>query len=290
MPLSAFQRMNDEREQQGLPKFANPRNATAGTVRVLEPNITAQRRLDFFSYALFAEWPHHLRAPLGDAEGAADRGLQGESQSPAGAQPRRGLGVHQRVGSEARQPALRDRRHRRQGRSHCAAGRAGLHRQSAALGHRLQVRRALRRDPDRGHPGAGGPHRKADAGGGAEAGRDRRHHGKPRHAAQHGRDRASGRAHRRLGVGGARRRRDPQGREGAGGQAARHTHVSHAGALSGLRRTRGPRRGRSRSSLRERELSGQAAREHSPLRLARRDEHRRHGRRAGEPVGRRPGW
>ena len=53
MPLAAFQRMNDEREQQGLPKFANPRNATAGTVRVLEPNVTAQRRLDFFSYALF---------------------------------------------------------------------------------------------------------------------------------------------------------------------------------------------------------------------------------------------
>ncbi len=53
MPLSAFQRMNEEREQQGLPKFANPRNATAGTVRVLEPNVTAQRRLDFFSYALF---------------------------------------------------------------------------------------------------------------------------------------------------------------------------------------------------------------------------------------------
>src|SRR5271169_2724499 len=42
MPLSSFQRMNEEREQQGLPKFANPRNATAGTVRVLEPNITAQ--------------------------------------------------------------------------------------------------------------------------------------------------------------------------------------------------------------------------------------------------------
>jgi DNA ligase (NAD+) len=55
MPLAAFQRMNDEREQQGLPKFANPRNATAGTVRVLEPNITAQRRLDFFSYALFVK-------------------------------------------------------------------------------------------------------------------------------------------------------------------------------------------------------------------------------------------
>jgi len=52
MPIAGFQRMNAEREQQGLPRFANPRNATAGTVRVLEPNITASRRLDFFSYFL----------------------------------------------------------------------------------------------------------------------------------------------------------------------------------------------------------------------------------------------
>ena len=55
MPLGAFQRMNEEREAQGLPVFANPRNATAGTVRTLEPNVTAQRRLDFFAYGLFAD-------------------------------------------------------------------------------------------------------------------------------------------------------------------------------------------------------------------------------------------
>ncbi len=56
MPIAAFGRMNDEREQQGLARFANPRNAAAGTIRVLEPNIVAQRRLDFFSYfALKAE-------------------------------------------------------------------------------------------------------------------------------------------------------------------------------------------------------------------------------------------
>jgi DNA ligase (NAD+) len=55
MPLKAFQRMNEEREQQGLPVFANPRNATAGTVRTLEPNVTAQRRLDFFAYGLFRD-------------------------------------------------------------------------------------------------------------------------------------------------------------------------------------------------------------------------------------------
>ncbi|HUR36697.1 MAG TPA: NAD-dependent DNA ligase LigA [Terriglobales bacterium] len=50
MPVAAFTRMNDEREQQGLARFANPRNAAAGTIRVLEPNIVAQRRMDFFAY------------------------------------------------------------------------------------------------------------------------------------------------------------------------------------------------------------------------------------------------
>ncbi len=55
MPLAAFKRMNDEREKQGLSQFANPRNATAGTVRQLEPSITAQRRLDFFGYILLRD-------------------------------------------------------------------------------------------------------------------------------------------------------------------------------------------------------------------------------------------
>jgi DNA ligase (NAD+) len=54
MPLKAFERMNEERERQNLSKFANPRNAAAGTIRVLEPNIVAQRRLDFYAYFLLA--------------------------------------------------------------------------------------------------------------------------------------------------------------------------------------------------------------------------------------------
>src|SRR6201993_2145045 len=52
MPLAAFKKMNEEREAKGLALFANPRNATAGTVRQLDASITAQRRLDYFPYML----------------------------------------------------------------------------------------------------------------------------------------------------------------------------------------------------------------------------------------------
>jgi DNA ligase (NAD+) len=55
MPLAAFRKLNEEREQQGLPVFANPRNFTAGTVRQLEPSITAQRRMDYFAYFLLKD-------------------------------------------------------------------------------------------------------------------------------------------------------------------------------------------------------------------------------------------
>jgi DNA ligase (NAD+) len=55
MPARAFERMNEERDRQGLSRFANPRNAAAGSVRVLEPNITAQRRLDFYAYFLMRD-------------------------------------------------------------------------------------------------------------------------------------------------------------------------------------------------------------------------------------------
>jgi len=50
----AFEHMNAAREREGLPKFANPRNAAAGSIRMLEPGIVAQRRLDYFAYILMA--------------------------------------------------------------------------------------------------------------------------------------------------------------------------------------------------------------------------------------------
>jgi DNA ligase (NAD+) len=56
----AFERLNLERDQEGQPRFANPRNAAAGAIRVLEPAITASRRLDYYSYFLLVDGaPHH---------------------------------------------------------------------------------------------------------------------------------------------------------------------------------------------------------------------------------------
>lgn len=52
MPTASFRKVNEERERKGLATFANPRNFTAGTVRQLDANITAQRRMDFFPYIL----------------------------------------------------------------------------------------------------------------------------------------------------------------------------------------------------------------------------------------------
>ncbi len=59
MPLAAFERMNEERERQNLSKFANPRNAAAGTIRILEPNIVAQRQLDFYAYFLLVDGKYY---------------------------------------------------------------------------------------------------------------------------------------------------------------------------------------------------------------------------------------
>ena len=55
MNRRAFERLNAERDERGLSRFANPRNAAAGSLRLLEPQITASRRLDYYTYFLLVE-------------------------------------------------------------------------------------------------------------------------------------------------------------------------------------------------------------------------------------------
>jgi len=52
LPKAGFNRLNQERAEAGLPLFANPRNAAAGSVRQLDPRITAKRPLDIYIYML----------------------------------------------------------------------------------------------------------------------------------------------------------------------------------------------------------------------------------------------
>ena len=67
---SGFERLNEERAEEGQPLFANPRNAAAGSVRQLDPRITAKRPLDIYIYA------------LGYAE-VAEEGQGGERKMPS---------------------------------------------------------------------------------------------------------------------------------------------------------------------------------------------------------------
>jgi DNA ligase (NAD+) len=59
MPETAFLRVNEEREREGLPAFINPRNSAAGTLRTLEPSIVASRRLVFFAYFLLVDGEYY---------------------------------------------------------------------------------------------------------------------------------------------------------------------------------------------------------------------------------------
>src|SRR3954471_23336066 len=55
MNHKAFERLNADREDKGLARFANPRNAAAGSLRLLEPQITASRRLEYYTYFLLVD-------------------------------------------------------------------------------------------------------------------------------------------------------------------------------------------------------------------------------------------
>ena len=74
MPRAAFAELNRERESAGLTLLANPRNAAAGAVRMLDARMTARRKLDCFLYALAAiegDPAHEGTEPLGQAQSLA---------------------------------------------------------------------------------------------------------------------------------------------------------------------------------------------------------------------------
>ncbi len=68
MPKGEFARINAEREEQGLPLYANPRNSGAGSLRQKDPSVTAKRQLSVWTYQLLEE---SAAAPTADEAGSS---------------------------------------------------------------------------------------------------------------------------------------------------------------------------------------------------------------------------
>ncbi len=76
LPQKAFERMNAEREAAGQAPAANPRNAAAGTLRTVDPNIVATRRLELFAYFLLRDGDMLLAEQSGALEALRRAGFR----------------------------------------------------------------------------------------------------------------------------------------------------------------------------------------------------------------------
>ncbi len=76
LPRSAFEELNETRAAAGEPAFANPRNAAAGSLRQLDPGITASRPLSIWCYGIGGERGLDLRTHAEEVEWLLDRGFR----------------------------------------------------------------------------------------------------------------------------------------------------------------------------------------------------------------------
>ncbi|HOU53781.1 MAG TPA: NAD-dependent DNA ligase LigA [Myxococcota bacterium] len=103
MPLDRFEALNRAREQAGEPPFANPRNAAAGSLRQLDPRVTASRPLDFYAYAMGATDGFEVSSQWELLQALREMGL------PVSDLPRRVRGIEAVIEEYRRLEALRDR-------------------------------------------------------------------------------------------------------------------------------------------------------------------------------------
>ncbi len=200
LPLAAFAQLNEQRVAAGEATFANPRNAAAGSLRQLDPRVTATRAPLYLVLRGGPRGGTRVPEPSRGAGVAAERGIPGEPRHArvvdrldeivgglsglAGAPGAAGL-RHRRRGDQAGRPA--------------AAGRPGSRGPRPALGRGLQVRSHHGADPAGEDPHQRGPHGRAQPLGRTRAGGGGRGDSGEGHPAQRGRHPAQGPARRRHG-------------------------------------------------------------------------------------------
>jgi DNA ligase (NAD+) len=84
MPKAEFVRINAEREEAGLPLYANPRNSGAGSLRQKDPEVTASRLLSFWAYQLLEEGDGQLPSQAAALDRISALGLPGNPEREAG--------------------------------------------------------------------------------------------------------------------------------------------------------------------------------------------------------------
>jgi DNA ligase (NAD+) len=80
MTRKSFEQLNADRELENQPRFANPRNAAAGALRALDPNMTASRRLDFYPYFLLVAGDYLYATHWESLEALASMGFKVNAQ------------------------------------------------------------------------------------------------------------------------------------------------------------------------------------------------------------------
>ena len=185
MSRAVFAELNAKRELEGKPLMANPRNAAAGSLRQLDPKVCAERKLDIQVFNLQLAEGRTFQNHSETLDYMASQHFKVIPHKTL-SDPAEIQAEIDRINEERHGLPLRHRRGGHQGGPPGGPGAAGLHRQVPQVGGGLQVPAGeeVLRGP--GHRGAGGPHRRADAQGGAVPGAAGGHHRHQRHPPQPG--------------------------------------------------------------------------------------------------------
>lgn len=213
MRVADFRALNEGLARQHQPLFANPRNAAAGSIRQLDPRVTASRRLDVFFYDILrVDGGPRLTDGMSVLRALADWGLVTSPHARLGATLDDAFAFHREM--EQRRDRLLYEIDGIVLKLNDLAARArlrttGRHPRWALA---LQVHAPRGRDGHRRHRRASRADWRVDARGPVAPRADRRGHGRPCHASQRRRDRAQGPSHRQHRPRRSRRRRDSRRR------------------------------------------------------------------------------